>query len=49
MIGTVSVGGGIYIIAGFDKMDEKFTPTFDKAKDNIRNMIEGLLLQKFAM
>ncbi|XP_076109169.1 uncharacterized protein LOC143078057 [Mytilus galloprovincialis] len=42
MIGAVSVGGGIYIIAGFDKMDEKSTPTFDKAKDNIRKMIQVL-------
>ncbi|XP_063416762.1 uncharacterized protein LOC134699003 [Mytilus trossulus] len=40
MIGAVSVGGGIYIIAGFDKMDEINTPTFDKAKDNIREMIK---------
>ncbi|CAG2206915.1 unnamed protein product [Mytilus edulis] len=42
MIGAVSVGGGIYIIAGFDKMDEKSTPTFDQAKDNIRKMIQVL-------
>ncbi|VDI37564.1 Hypothetical predicted protein, partial [Mytilus galloprovincialis] len=36
--GAVSLGGGIYIIAGY----EKFSPTFDKAKDNIRNMMNGI-------
>ncbi|CAG2206916.1 unnamed protein product [Mytilus edulis] len=38
--GAVPLGGGIYIIVGFDKMDEKFSPTFDKAKDNIGNMMK---------
>ncbi|XP_071172101.1 uncharacterized protein [Mytilus edulis] len=40
VIGVVTVCGGVYLIVGFDKMDEKFNPTFDKAKTNIRNMIK---------
>lgn len=42
MIGVATVTGGIVLIAGFDQMNETIRPTFDRAKDNIRNMIKGL-------
>ncbi|XP_063441986.1 uncharacterized protein LOC134722308 [Mytilus trossulus] len=40
LIGVVTVIGGIVLIAGFDQMNEKIKPSFDKAKDNIRKMIK---------
>ncbi|XP_063416810.1 uncharacterized protein LOC134699054 [Mytilus trossulus] len=40
VIGVVTACGGIYLIVGIDKMDEKFNPKFEKAKTNIRTMIK---------
>ena len=37
----VTLGGGLYMILGFEHINKKFAPTFDDAKKRLQKIIES--------